>query len=72
MVSTLVSCANVIYLEFFCSEDVHLKLKMTIMLLQQQQTTSHILTTIHATTKSFIPFCSAQDCESTDMNCLVF
>ena len=23
-------------------------------------------------TKSFVPFCSAQDGESTDMNCLVF
>ena len=32
----------------------------------------NILTTIHAMTKSFLPFCSAQDGESTDMNCLVF
>ena len=31
-----------------------------------------ILTTVHAMTKSFVPFCSAQDGESTDMNCLVF
>ena len=32
----------------------------------------NISTTIHATTKSFVPFCSAQDGESTDMNSLVF
>ena len=32
----------------------------------------NISTTVHATTKSFAPFCSAQDGESTDMNCLVF
>ena len=31
-----------------------------------------ISTTVHATTKSFVPFCSAQDGESSDMNCLVF
>ena len=28
--------------------------------------------TIHAMTKLFVPFCSAQNNESTDMNCLVF
>ena len=27
-------------------------------------------TTVHATTKLFVPFYSAQDGESTDMNCL--
>ena len=27
---------------------------------------------IHATAKSFVPFCSAQNDESADMNCLVF
>ena len=32
----------------------------------------NILTTIHAMTKSFLLFCSAQDGESADMNCLVF
>ena len=32
----------------------------------------NISTIIHATTKLFVPFCSAQDGESTDMNCLVF
>ena len=32
----------------------------------------NISTTVHAMTKSFIPFCSAQDGEATDMNCLVF
>ena len=32
----------------------------------------NISTTVYATTKSFVPFCSAQDGESTDMNCLVF
>ena len=31
-----------------------------------------ILTTVCAMTKSFVPFCSAQDGESTDVNCLVF
>ena len=31
-----------------------------------------ILTTVHAMTKSFAPFCSAQDGESVDINCLVF
>ena len=35
-------------------------------------TLKNISTTIHAMTKSFVPFCSAQDGESTDMNCLVF
>ena len=30
---------------------------------------SNISTTIHAMTKSFVPFYSAQDGESTDMNC---
>ena len=33
---------------------------------------TNISTTIHAMTKSFVPFCSAQDGESTDMNHLVF
>ena len=32
----------------------------------------NILPTIHGMTKLFVPFCSAQDDESTDMNCLVF
>ena len=32
----------------------------------------NISTTVHAMTKSFVPFCSAQDGESTDMNCSVF
>ena len=32
----------------------------------------HILTTVHAAKKLFVPFCSAQDGESTDVNCLVF
>ena len=31
----------------------------------------NILTTLHAMTKLFVPFCSAQDGEFTDMNCLV-
>ena len=38
-------------------------------------TTLHtpISTTVHTTANSFVPFCSAQDGESTDMNyCLVF
>ena len=39
---------------------------------QVLQSYTNILTTVHATTKSFVPFCSAQDGESTDMNCLVF
>ena len=34
--------------------------------------TQTISTTVHAMTKSFVPFCSAQDGESTDMNCLEF
>ena len=34
--------------------------------------THNISTTVHATTKPFTLFCSAQDGESTDMNCLVF
>ena len=32
----------------------------------------NISTTVHAMTKSLVPFCSAQDGESTDMNSLVF
>ena len=32
----------------------------------------NISTTLHDTTKLFVPFCSAQDGESADMNCLVF
>ena len=31
-----------------------------------------ISTTVHAMTKSFVPFCSAQDGKSADTNCLVF
>ena len=31
-----------------------------------------ISTTVHPMTKLFVPFCSAQDSESADMNCLVF
>lgn len=27
---------------------------------------------VHATTKLFGPFCSAEDSETADMNCLVF
>ena len=34
--------------------------------------TKIILTTLHAITKSVVPFCSAQDGESIDVNCLVF
>ena len=34
--------------------------------------TDNISTTVHAISKSFVPFCSAQDSESTDINCLVF
>ena len=37
-----------------------------------QKTLKNISTTVHATTKSFAPFCSAQDGESTGTNCLVF
>ena len=29
----------------------------------------NILTTVHAMTKPFVPFCSAQDSESADINC---
>ena len=36
------------------------------------QALQNILTIIHGTTKLFVPFCSAQDGESTDMNCLQF
>ena len=32
----------------------------------------NISTTVHAMTKLFVPFCSARDGESADMNCLVF
>ena len=32
----------------------------------------NISVTVHDMKKSFVPFCSAQDGESTDMNCLVF
>ena len=39
---------------------------------QWPKSTQYISTTVHAMTKSFIPFCLAQDSESTDMNCLVF
>ena len=35
-------------------------------------THNNISTTVHATTKLFVLFCSAQDIESTDINCLVF
>ena len=33
---------------------------------------TNILTTVHAMRQLFIPFCSAQDGESADMNCFVF
>ena len=33
--------------------------------------TQNISTTVLATTKSFVPFCSAQDGKSADINCLV-
>ena len=33
---------------------------------------NNISTTVHAMTKSFVPFCSAQDGEFADINCLVF
>ena len=36
-----------------------------------EEPTGDATTTVHATTKSFIPFCSAQDGESADTNCLV-
>ena len=32
----------------------------------------NISTTVHATTKQFVPFCSAQDGEFTNTNCLMF
>ena len=47
-------------------------LKCVIVLLSTEVFVASILTTVHAITKSFVPFCSAQDGESTDMNCLVF
>ena len=34
--------------------------------------TDNISTTVHAMTKSFVPFCSARDGESTDINYFVF
>ena len=39
---------------------------------QWPDTMQNISITVHATTKLFVPFCSAQDGKSTDMNCLVF
>ena len=33
---------------------------------------TNILTTVHAMRQLFIPFCSVQDGEFADMNCLVF
>ena len=35
-------------------------------------TSQNISTTVHGTIKSLVPFCSAQDDESNDINCLVF
>ena len=40
--------------------------------IQWPKATQNISTTVHATTKLFVPFYSAQDGESTDMNCLAF
>ena len=37
-----------------------------------QHKNNNISTTVHAMTKSFVMFCSTQDGESTDVNCLVF
>ena len=57
---------NSIMLDF---EDIanHIKIPKSNL-----QSHNNILTTVHATTKSFVPFCSAQDGESTDMNSLMF
>ena len=46
--------------------------KSAFDLLRWPKVFKNISTTVHTTTKSFIPFCSAQDGESTDENCLVF
>ena len=40
--------------------------------LQQSKVKQNISTTVHATTKSFVTFCSAQNGESADINSLVF
>ena len=47
--------------------------KFTIVNRSIVNANNNISTTVHATTKSFVPFYSAQDGESTDniMNCLV-
>ena len=50
---------------------VNLYVEVTII---NDQTSSKIIisTNVHAMTKSFVLFCSPQNGESTDMNCLVF
>ena len=40
--------------------------------LQSTKSHTNISTTVHATTKLFLPFFSTQDGDSTDINCLVF
>ena len=51
--------------EALCLSSNHTKIQ-----LQWPNTTHNISTTVHAMTKLFVPFCSAQDGESTDINCL--
>ena len=46
--------------------------KISLPMAQELSKILCILTTVHATTKSFVPFCLPQYVESTDMNCLVF
>ena len=63
VINFIVSCSVVeLFIEKEITKNSH----------QWPDTMQNISTTVHATTKLFVLFCSAQDGESTDMNCLVF
>ena len=53
-------------------EELDELVSITIHKYQNQASDINISTTVHAMTKPFVPFCSAQDGKSADMNCLVF
>ena len=75
-----VLATNIPFLEGTCTSSIKRKCRaevpdgafqhssLEVLLLQLYQ---NFLTTVHAMTKLFVPFCLAQDGESTDMNCLV-
>ena len=61
-------------LKHLCSSWIWIKLHHNLhnFAFESLPKTTCISTIVHAMTKLFVPFCSAQDDESTDINCLVF